>query len=187
MADTGEAAFPNVGSGIGGAFLRSGQETLRHDALVDGLAGWKEYLAEEGTLETEDAGLNCGELPLDPVAKDRPNRDLPLFERSLFVFGFREAHPRGIRVLAQPSRRVALGAGCYLNHPAAVLELDADRAGGDPDKSPTEKQALLRAFIEQKERDIQGLATRLGSSQGTATKTGRAPVSIGGYTIEQVD
>ena len=59
---------------------------------------------------------------------------------------------------------------------------------GDPDKSPTEKHALLRAFIEQKERDIQGLSTRLGRNQGgAAIKGGRSPVSIGGYTIEQVD
>lgn len=62
------------------------------------------------------------------------------------------------------------------------------RTLGDADKSPTEKQALLRAFIEQKERDIQGLATRIGGNQGgAAIKGGRSPVSIGGYTIEQVD
>jgi hypothetical protein len=57
---------------------------------------------------------------------------------------------------------------------------------GDADKSPTEKAALLRAFIEQKERDIRGLETRLGVGSTTG-KTGRSPVNIGGYTIEQVD
>lgn len=47
------------------------------------------------------------------------------------------------------------------------------RTLGDPDKSPTEKQALLRAFIQQKERDIQALSTRLGAvpSQGGAPTT----------------
>lgn len=38
---------------------------------------------------------------------------------------------------------------------------------GDPDKSPTEKQSLLKAFIEQKKRDIGALETRL-SPQGAA-------------------
>jgi hypothetical protein len=57
---------------------------------------------------------------------------------------------------------------------------------GDADKSPTEKAALLRAFIEQKERDIKGLETRLGVGSSSG-KTGRSPVSIGGYIIEQVD
>jgi hypothetical protein len=33
---------------------------------------------------------------------------------------------------------------------------------GDPNKSPAEKKAVLRAFIEQKRRDIQGLETRTG-------------------------
>lgn len=64
------------------------------------------------------------------------------------------------------------------------------RTLGDPDKSPVEKQALLRAFIQQKERDIQGLAARLGmpgGSQAGADKGKRQPVSIGGYTIEEVD
>jgi hypothetical protein len=60
------------------------------------------------------------------------------------------------------------------------------RTLGDADKSPTEKAALLRAFIEQKERDIRGLETRLGVGSTTG-KTGRSPVNIGGYTIEQVD
>ena len=38
------------------------------------------------------------------------------------------------------------------------------RTLGDPDKSPTEKSALLRAFIEQKERDIQAMQNRLGGA-----------------------
>lgn len=33
---------------------------------------------------------------------------------------------------------------------------------GDPNKSPQEKQAVLRAFIEQKRRDIEALASRTG-------------------------
>lgn len=39
------------------------------------------------------------------------------------------------------------------------------RTLGDADKTPTEKQALLRAFIEQKERDIQALGARTGQNQ----------------------
>ena len=38
------------------------------------------------------------------------------------------------------------------------------RTLGDADKSPTEKAALLRAFIEQKERDIQALGSRLNNA-----------------------
>lgn len=56
---------------------------------------------------------------------------------------------------------------------------------GDPNKSPAEKKALLQAFIQQKERDIEGLASRLGGSAAPG-KTGRS-TTIGGYTIEEVD
>jgi hypothetical protein len=35
---------------------------------------------------------------------------------------------------------------------------------GDPDKSPQEKQAVLKAFIEQKRRDIEALARQTGQS-----------------------
>lgn len=57
------------------------------------------------------------------------------------------------------------------------------RTLGDADKTPTEKQALLRAFIQQKERDVSALRTRIG--QPTAAPKGAR--TIGGYTIEQVD
>lgn len=46
---------------------------------------------------------------------------------------------------------------------------------GDPDKSPEEKRAVLRAFIAQKERD---LAARQGSSQGAA------PQATGGDELD---
>lgn len=36
---------------------------------------------------------------------------------------------------------------------------------GDPDKSPKEKQAVLKAFIEQKRRDVQALQSRVGGGQ----------------------
>lgn len=52
------------------------------------------------------------------------------------------------------------------------------RTLGDPDKSPTEKQALLRAFIQQKERDIQALSTRLGA----APRNGATPQARPGGT-----
>jgi hypothetical protein len=35
---------------------------------------------------------------------------------------------------------------------------------GDPDKSPKEKQAVLKAFIEQKRRDVEALAARTGQA-----------------------
>ncbi|WP_298966137.1 hypothetical protein [uncultured Roseibium sp.] len=61
---------------------------------------------------------------------------------------------------------------------------------GDPNKSPVEKQALLKAFIQQKERDLQALESRLGVSpnqpaipQSTATQQ----VTVDGYTIQQVE
>lgn len=58
------------------------------------------------------------------------------------------------------------------------------RTLGDPDKSPTEKQALLRAFIQQKERDINALSTRLGAAP-TGGQGGNKSTTIGGYTIEE--
>ncbi|ASR06919.1 hypothetical protein CHY08_07180 [Rhizobium leguminosarum bv. viciae] len=44
---------------------------------------------------------------------------------------------------------------------------------GDPDKSPQEKQAVLRSFIEQKRRDVEALALQAGQA---------APVPTGGST-----
>jgi hypothetical protein len=35
---------------------------------------------------------------------------------------------------------------------------------GDPNKSPKEKQAVLKAFIEQKRRDVQAMAYRTGQA-----------------------
>lgn len=48
---------------------------------------------------------------------------------------------------------------------------------GDPNKSPAEKQQVLKAFIEQKRRDIEGLAAQTGQQpsggmQPGATSTG---------------
>lgn len=40
---------------------------------------------------------------------------------------------------------------------------------GDPNKSPTEKKAVLKAFIEQKERDIEALARRTGQAAPATT------------------
>jgi hypothetical protein len=37
---------------------------------------------------------------------------------------------------------------------------------GDPDKSPQEKQVVLKSFIEQKRRDLQALATQSGQAPG---------------------
>jgi hypothetical protein len=39
---------------------------------------------------------------------------------------------------------------------------------GDPDKTPAEKQVVLKAFIEQKNRDVQSLATQAGGGGGAA-------------------
>lgn len=39
---------------------------------------------------------------------------------------------------------------------------------GDPDKSPKEKQAVLKSFIEQKRRDVEAFASRVGASPPTA-------------------
>jgi hypothetical protein len=41
---------------------------------------------------------------------------------------------------------------------------------GDPDKSPTEKQAVLKAFIEQKRRDVEALAVQAGGGQPQGPK-----------------
>lgn len=44
---------------------------------------------------------------------------------------------------------------------------------GDPNKSPKEKQAVLKAFIEQKRRDVGALESRVGGSQPSAKPTGQ--------------
>ena len=43
---------------------------------------------------------------------------------------------------------------------------------GDPDKSPQEKQAVLRAFIEQKRRDVEALANRVGGEAAPKKEAG---------------
>lgn len=54
------------------------------------------------------------------------------------------------------------------------------RTLGDADKSPTEKQALLRAFIEQKERDISALGSRIGETP----PVGRREIPQGGNEVQ---
>lgn len=39
---------------------------------------------------------------------------------------------------------------------------------GDPNKTPTEKKAVLRAFIDQKKRDVEALRTRTGTAPAPA-------------------
>lgn len=53
---------------------------------------------------------------------------------------------------------------------------------GDPNKSPQEKQAVLRAFIEQKRRDIEALAQQSGAVAPPASAGG-----TGGYKIIGVE
>ena len=43
---------------------------------------------------------------------------------------------------------------------------------GDPDKSPQEKQAVLRAFIEQKRRDVESLSNRVGGDAAPKKEAG---------------
>lgn len=43
---------------------------------------------------------------------------------------------------------------------------------GDPNRSPKEKQALLRAFIEQKRRDIEALVRQTGKEPGASATGG---------------
>ena len=54
---------------------------------------------------------------------------------------------------------------------------------GDPNKSPAEKKAVLRAFIEQKQRDVVALASRTGAAPAPAG----GAVTIDGFTIEPVE
>lgn len=56
-----------------------------------------------------------------------------------------------------------------------VKEGEALRATlGDPDKSPSEKQAVLKAFIEQKRRDIEALGAQSGQG-GMPAPPGEVP------------
>lgn len=59
---------------------------------------------------------------------------------------------------------------------------------GDPNKSPAEKQALLKAFIEQKRRDIAALAQQAG--QAAMPNVGAPPAQpsgTGGFRILSVE
>lgn len=53
---------------------------------------------------------------------------------------------------------------------------------GDPDKSPQEKQAVLRAFIEQKRRDVAALASRAGQSAPASSASSDVSQGDGGWT-----
>lgn len=46
---------------------------------------------------------------------------------------------------------------------------------GDPNKSPAEKQAVLKAFIEQKRRDVEALQTRVGQQPSAPAEAPAAP------------
>jgi hypothetical protein len=48
---------------------------------------------------------------------------------------------------------------------------------GDPNKSPKEKQAVLRSFIEQKQRDIEALQRRTGERPATESAPAAPPVA----------
>lgn len=50
---------------------------------------------------------------------------------------------------------------------------------GDPDKSPVEKQAILEAFIEQKQRDLEALRSRLPGAATSAPAAGPANDPLG--------
>lgn len=52
---------------------------------------------------------------------------------------------------------------------------------GDPDKSPQEKQAVLRAFIEQKRRDVEALASRAGQSAPASSASSDVAQGDGGW------
>lgn len=52
---------------------------------------------------------------------------------------------------------------------------------GDPDKSPQEKQAILRMFIEQKRRDIEALGQQSGMVQPQGDPTGGGVVDYKTY------
>jgi hypothetical protein len=49
--------------------------------------------------------------------------------------------------------------------------------GGD-DKSPAEKQAILKAFIAQKKRDLDALTVRVGSPPAAAVPSPAAPSGL---------
>lgn len=57
---------------------------------------------------------------------------------------------------------------------------------GDPNKSPAEKKAVLRAFIDQKKRDVAALRARTGGVGAAPAPAGGA-VTIDGFTIEPVE
>lgn len=52
---------------------------------------------------------------------------------------------------------------------------------GDPDKSPAEKKAVLRAFIDQKKRDIQALGVQGGVTSTTTQQTNNGIVNYSDY------
>lgn len=55
---------------------------------------------------------------------------------------------------------------------------------GDPNKSPPEKKAVLQAFIQQKERDIEALARRTGQ-EAPAAPSGGDWQDVGGIKIRR--
>lgn len=52
---------------------------------------------------------------------------------------------------------------------------------GDPNKSPTEKQAILEAFIEQKMRDLEAMQSRLSPAGGQQQPTSGGVVDYSTY------
>lgn len=55
---------------------------------------------------------------------------------------------------------------------------------GDPDASPKEKQAVLKAFIEQKRRNVEAMAAEAGASPAAPPQ---APSANAGWSIKRID
>jgi hypothetical protein len=53
---------------------------------------------------------------------------------------------------------------------------------GDPNKSPMEKQAVLKAFIEQKRRDVEALQRQSGAAPSAAPAAAMPSGGVGGTT-----
>ena len=147
-ADLGLAPMVKAeGSAIGKA---AGEADVAADSLSSKMAGVESVVSELDTLADQATYTNAGQL------LDYGRKQLGMDPRESAVA--RAEYIAKVDSQVLPLLRDTFGAAF------TVEEGKTLRATlGDPDKSPEEKKAVLRAFIEQKKRDLLALQQQAGN------------------------
>lgn len=153
------AAFDtSTGAGLGKA---NAENIVSYESLASKMPGLRENMAELGDLATKATYTQTGQL-IDKVMREsgqEPSENA--VARTKYI--------AAVDNQVLPLLRDTFGAA-FTEREGATLR----NTLGDPDKSPVEKQAILDAFIDQKERDLAAMQSRI---------PGASPSSAGGDQV----